>query len=188
MNSTSNHEAALLIDRLARLSRAGSSELNPAQWEALRYVARSNRFSRTPAALADYLASTRGTVSQTLIALEQKGYVERLPSARDRRSIDIMLTQAGESALTRDPLLSLASHIEAATGPQTAALVETLRGVVQSAIARNRGRAFGACQDCRYFQRNVGQSPSPHRCALLNEPLSDGDRLAICVEQDPRIV
>ena len=69
--------AASLIDRLGRLMRSGehAGDLNPAQWEALRYLARANRFSRTPAALAQYLGSTRGTVSQTLIALEDHGRI-----------------------------------------------------------------------------------------------------------------
>jgi DNA-binding MarR family transcriptional regulator len=75
-------EAAYLIDRLDRLTRSGGSiaELNPAQWEALRYLSRANRFSRTPAALAGYVGSTRGTISQTLIALEQKGLASRQSS------------------------------------------------------------------------------------------------------------
>jgi DNA-binding MarR family transcriptional regulator len=38
-------------------------------------ISRANRFSRTPAAVADYLASTRGTVSRTLASLESKGYL-----------------------------------------------------------------------------------------------------------------
>ena len=61
-------ESAHLIGRLDRLMRSGVAVegLNPAQWEALRYLARANRFSRPPAGLADYLGSTRGTVSQTL--------------------------------------------------------------------------------------------------------------------------
>ena len=52
---------------------------------------RANRFSPTPAALADYLASTRGTISQTLIALESKGHVTCEVGQRDRRSIDLAL-------------------------------------------------------------------------------------------------
>jgi DNA-binding MarR family transcriptional regulator len=65
-----------LIERMGRLLRASdhASGLNPAQAEALRYLLRANRFSRTPAALAEYLGSTRGTVSQTLLALEAKGW------------------------------------------------------------------------------------------------------------------
>ena len=183
--SQSAIEAAHLIDRLERLARSGTSELNPAQWEALRFLARANRFSRTPAALADYLASTRGTVSQTLIALEQKGYVERRPSARDGRSIDVLPTRAGQKALEQDPLLVLAREIEQSSGKHVGLLVETLRAILKAAIARNDGKAFGACHACKHFRKNSnGTAQSPHRCALLDEPLSDADSTAICAEQE----
>lgn len=184
MPSANATEAAHLIDRLERLARSGTSELNPAQWEALRFLGRANRFSRTPAALADYLASTRGTVSQTLIALEQKGYVERRPSARDGRSIDVHLTRMGERTLRRDPLIGLAREIEHAAGERIEALVEVLASALRSAIARNGGRAFGVCHTCRYFRRDATKTlPAPHHCALLDEPLSDADSQAICAEQ-----
>jgi DNA-binding MarR family transcriptional regulator len=180
-------EAAHLIDRVDRLTRSGANieGLNPAQWEALRYLARANRFSRTPAALADYLGSTRGTVSQTLIALEQKGFVGRTQSARDKRSIDLELTSQGESVLEGDPLLVLARDLAASAGRDIGSLVEILRAVLQRAVARNNGKAFGACHTCRHFQRDAGASSStPHRCGLLDEPLSDADSRAICVEQE----
>lgn len=180
-------EAAHLIDRLDRLTRSGANieGLNPAQWEALRYLARANRFSRTPAALADYLGSTRGTVSQTLIALEQKGFVERTQSARDKRSIDLELTPQGETALKGDPLLTLARDLGASAGQDISNLVDTLRAVLSRAVARNDGKAFGACHTCRHFQRNVGASSRAlHRCGLLDEPLSESDSRAICVEQE----
>lgn len=181
-------EAALLIDRLERLARLGEEvdRLNPAQWEALRYLARANRYSRTPAALADYLTSTRGTVSRTLASLEAKGYVSRQPSARDGRSVDFALTARAEKALQRDPLLALAKDIERATGGHPAALLDDLRRTLRHAMARNNGRAFGACFSCRHFRRNVRPAAqAPHHCALLNEPLSDGDSRAICIEQEP---
>lgn len=180
-------EAAHLIDRLERLTRSGDSNLNPAQWEALRFLSRANRFSRTPAALADYLASTRGTVSQTLIALEQKGYVERRPSERDGRSIDVFLTENGLIAISQDPLLALAQDIEKSAGKQITALVEMLRASLKAAIDRNDGKAFGVCHTCRHFQRDgVGAIKTPHRCTLLDEPLSQSDSLALCAEQVAR--
>lgn len=180
-------EAAHLIDRLDRLTRSGAmiEGLNPAQWEALRYLARANRFSRTPAALADYLGSTRGTVSQSLIALEQKGFVDRTQSARDKRSIDLALTRHGEAALREDPLLALARDLAAAAGTDIDDLAATLRATLKRAIARNGGKAFGICHTCRHFQRDVAASPrATHRCALLDEPLSEADSRAICVEQE----
>jgi DNA-binding MarR family transcriptional regulator len=180
-------EAAHLIDRLDRLIRSGASVdgLNPAQWEALRYLARANRFSRTPAALADYLGSTRGTVSQTLIALEQKGFVGRTQSTRDKRSIDLELTSQAEAALRGDPLIALARDLAASAGAEIDGIVTTLRAALHRAVARNDGKAFGACHTCRHFQRDVGTaSRTPHRCGLLDEPLSETDSRAICVEQE----
>lgn len=180
-------EAAHLIDRLDRLTRSGASVdgLNPAQWEALRYLARANRFSRTPAALADYLGSTRGTVSQTLIALEQKGFVSRTQSIRDKRSIELELAPHAEKALRDDPLIALARDLAATAGADIEGIATTLRAALYRAVARNGGRAFGACHTCRHFQRNIGAtSRAQHRCGLLEEPLSEADSRAICVEQE----
>jgi DNA-binding MarR family transcriptional regulator len=182
-------EAAHLIDRLERLVRASEAagDLNPAQWEALRYFARTNRFSRTPAALADYLASTRGTISRTLASLEAKGYLRRGPSFRDGRSVEFALTAKATKALSRDPLTALALDIEAACDRDAQALAESLRSTLLMAIARNGGRAFGACFSCRYFRTDVHPGRSaPHHCGLLDEPLSRADSRAICVEQEPQ--
>ncbi len=191
MISTAAIEVAHLIDRLDRLARGGEAagELNPAQWEALRFVARANRFSRTPAALAEYLGSTRGTISQTLIALEQKGHVTREPSPRDRRSVMLGLTALGSQALKHDPILALAVDLDVAAPPQLETVVEVLRAALYALITRNGGRAFGACYTCRHFEK--GGSPgrsTPHHCALLDEPLSEADSRAICVEQEPAVV
>lgn len=179
-------EAAHLIDRLDRLARSGESgaSLNPAQWEALRYVARANRFSRTPAALAEYLGSTRGTVSQTLISLEQKGQVSRQPSERDRRSIVLGLTALGRRTLESDPIGALAGDLAAAEPARLEWLVDVLRAALDGMIARNGGRPFGVCYTCRHFRGNSGNAGTPHHCSLLDEPLSDADSRLICVEQE----
>lgn len=180
-------EAAHLIERLDRLARKGDdgAGLNPAQWEALRYIARANRFSRNPAALADYLGSTRGTVSQTLIALEQKGLIERIPSTRDRRSIDLVLTRAGTATLHEDPVQQLAADIAAATGGVAEQLANSLRATLARAIVRNDGKPFGVCRTCRHFRQGV--KGKNHHCALLNAALSEADSEAICIEQEPAI-
>ena len=180
-------EAAHLIDRLDRLARRGEAgNLNPAQWEALRFVARANRFSRTPAALAEYLGSTRGTVSQTLISLEEKGYVTREPSMRDRRSVALGLTRLGERALDADPILALAASLAASGTDELELLVDRLRGALHTMISGNAGRAFGACYTCRHFRPAARDDDrAPHHCALLDEQLSDSDSRAICVEQEP---
>ncbi len=182
-------EVAQLIDRLDRLVRSGESGhgLNPAHWEALRYLARANRFSRNPSALADYLCSTRGTISQTLIALEQKGHVARTQSTRDKRSVDLELTREGRAALDDDPLDKLAADVAAARSADLATLATLLRETLSRAIQRNGGRPFGVCRTCRHFKRATSRGADYARCTLLNEPLSRDDSLAICAEQEPAI-
>lgn len=88
------YDIASLIERLVRLLRSEEfdSGLIPAQWEALRYLARCNRFSDSPAALAAYMGSTRGTVSQTVRALERKGLVEKTPRQGEGRSVTLGLS------------------------------------------------------------------------------------------------
>jgi DNA-binding MarR family transcriptional regulator len=181
-------EAALLIDRLDRIARSGEAKggLNPAQWEALRFIARANRFSRTPAGVAEYLGSTRGTVSQTLITLEEKGHITREPSARDGRSVTLALTARGRELLRSDPMLALATDLASVDPALLEAVTGTLRVALQTMLARNGRRAFGACFTCRQFREGGGPSAAmPHYCALLQEPLSETDSQAICIEQEP---
>jgi len=172
--------AAHLVERLARVLRAGDFEagLNPAQWEALRYLARANRFSRTPAALADYLNSTRGTVSQTLNALEAKGLVEKTKSERDARSSTLALTPAGRAMLANDSEARLARAIDSAG--EAARVSAALSEALSHALAARGGKAFGVCRTCRHFERDGADL----RCALLEEPLSAQETQAICAEME----
>jgi DNA-binding MarR family transcriptional regulator len=186
------NDAAHLVDRLERLARAGeqSGGLNPAQWDALRYLARANRFSRTPAALAEYLATTRGTVSRTLASLEEKGLIARLASDRDGRSVDFDTTEAGRTLLAEDPLAQVADNIAQATQNEARHFADLLQRVLRAALARNRGRAFGMCRQCRHFRADrhsdgQGALQASHHCALLDVPLSDADSGRICAEQTP---
>jgi DNA-binding MarR family transcriptional regulator len=175
--------AAHLIERLARVVRAGdhAAGLNPAQAESLRFLARANRFSRTPAALAAYLGSTRGTISQTVISLEEKGLIEREANARDGRSVVLSLTAKGSAFLAFDASHKLAFAIDQAGVGER--LAEDLEAGLRSAIAARGGRAFGACHSCRHFQRDHRSGTMPHHCLLLDEPLGKADEALICAEQ-----
>ncbi|NWG91895.1 MAG: MarR family transcriptional regulator [Parvularculaceae bacterium] len=178
--SIASFRAAHLIERLGRVVRADGFAfgLNPAQWEALRYLARANRFSRTPAALADYFNVSRGTVSQTLIALEEKGLVEKSRSARDARVVDLALTADGRRMLTNDAERALAAAID--EGGSAGEIAALLASALSRALARRGGKAFGVCKTCRHFRRE-GTSLA---CALLNTPLTAQDAEAICAEME----
>lgn len=176
--------ATELLGRLGRLMTADGhvARLRPAQWEALRYLARANRFSRSPGALAAYLRSTKGTVSQTLMALERKNLIAKRADARDRRHVFLELTGDGERILADDPLARMAAAISRLAEGARARLVTELEALIRSRLAVDGGRPFGLCRECRHFRRDDPDG-APHRCALLSEPLGAGDAGRICVEQ-----
>jgi DNA-binding MarR family transcriptional regulator len=173
------------IGRLLRSARHRNERLNPAQWEALRYLGRANRYSRTPTALTHYLGATKGTVSQTVIALERKGLVRRASDPRDRRGIRLGLTARGRANLQQDPLLELLEEIDRAL---IGRLEADLGGLLTHLQQRNRHRPFGQCAQCRFFRRGgaVGESGGPNRCGLTLEPLADFEAEQICAEQEPQ--
>src|SRR6187549_3244622 len=94
----SARETAELLLQVGRLVQAEGydGELSPAQWMALRFFARANPFSRTPSAFAEFQATTRGTATQTVKALEAGGYSVRQQSEADGRSVSLRLSNKGK--------------------------------------------------------------------------------------------
>lgn len=184
----SKNEARIstLIERIGRLGRGleQATDLHPAQWAVLRYLSQANRFSRSPKALTQYMGSTKGTVSQTIIALEKKGLLEKVGSAADARSTNIELTKMGEDILSTDPLIALERRL-ISTQESSEQLASELESLLHHLISENSGRMFGQCNTCKYFKKNQNQSKvSPHQCGLLNVPLSANDSEKICVEHE----
>lgn len=177
--------ATALIERFSRLvaSDGQAMGLKPVQWAALRYFSRANRFSRTPGALATYLNSTKGTVSQTVMVLERKGLISKRTDSHDKRSVRIAITEAGSQLLANDPLHRLREAISILPAESTRQLTTDLEQLLRARLAIDGGRAFGICGECRHFRPNDPHG-APHRCALLDEPLAASDAGKICVEQE----
>ncbi|WP_292898060.1 MULTISPECIES: MarR family winged helix-turn-helix transcriptional regulator [unclassified Nitratireductor] len=178
-------DALAMIGRLARIVThdGHAAGLKPAQWEALRYLARANRFSRTPGALTAYLGATKGTVSQTLMALERAGLIRKSADPADRRSVRLELTEAALSLLPRDETLRFEAAMETMNEEERRALRIGLSALLSARIAADGGRPFGLCRECRHF-REGERGPGKHLCGLLKEPLSDEDATHICVEHE----
>lgn len=172
----------LLLDRLSRLSRELQfvDGLNPAQWEALRFVARANRYSRTPTALAEYLGSTKGTVSQTLIALENKGLITRCKKTCDRRQVELCVTEAGEAMLARDPMRTLERAAAAMADDLAPHLVKGLSRLLHDLQNRHQVLEFGVCHDCSLFCVNGAQTRTGE-CGATGDAISTPETKKICV-------
>lgn len=178
---------AALLERIGRLigTDAHASDLQPVQWEALRYLSRANRFSRHGAALTAFLGSTKGTVSQTVKALESKGLLRNRADPKDRRRNRLSLTAKGRRLLEQDPIEAMTAAIRLLPASTLSVLDDGLARLLSARLDASGRQPFGQCRDCVHFahEHDDGQ---PHFCTLLGEPLSAADSQAICVEQRAR--
>lgn len=171
-----------LVERLANLLAAEQRRtaavqgLQPVHAQALHYLARCNRYSNTPAAVAEYLGLTKGTVSQSLRILERRGLIARRRDPTDRRVVRLRLTAKGARLAAE---LAAPAPWRDLPGDEAGPALERLLRTVQQ---RNRSRTFGVCASCRFFQ---SESETAFRCGLTGEPLSASDAVLICREHEP---
>ena len=173
--------AAELIVHLARLAQSGACEgaLTPAQWTALRFFARANRHSRTPSAFSAFHATTRGTASQTVKSLVERGLLARHRSEHDGRSIRFDVTDAGQRVLAGDPLQSLCALIGGLPEATRSQFVETLQALVGGLAGTLDAASFGTCADCTHCE---GAPAAPAYCRCMENILRAEEMGALCVD------
>ncbi len=174
------------LERLARLMRqqGHGHGLNPAQWEVLRYLHRANRLSNTPGALARYLGSTKGTVSQTLASLEAKGLVVKLVRDDDGRSVALSLSEAGSLVLQQDGLKALGADIDELRPKIRKRFDKAIEALLRAEVQRQGEPSFGTCATCRYFREATSNNAA--YCMKVDATLPADETALICVEQVDR--
>jgi DNA-binding MarR family transcriptional regulator len=190
MSARETAELLLLVGRLVQ-AEGYDGELSPAQWMALRYFARANPFSRTPSAFAEFQATTRGTASQAIRALEAGGCLVRQRSKADKRSVSLRLTNKGQKALARDPFEVLVRAVESLDAKARTEMHHTLHKVLTTVAASGAHRRFGVCQDCRYLGGEIccsstSATQSALECLLFGTPIEPEDAGLLCVHFQPK--
>lgn len=185
-SSAPGQAVAELVEQLGRCacSEAFSSGLNPAQWSALRYFQRANRFSRTVSAFARYHGTTRGTASQTIRSLVQKGFLQRQPAKHDQRSFRLDLTSRALQMLVSDPIGEFVSAAGALPAEQCSALARGLQTILAQVLEQRARRPFGVCTSCEHL-RALDQPDAggrAHHCRLQDEMLERRELGRICVD------
>jgi len=157
--------------------------LNPAQWEALRYLNKANRYSASPSAMADYLGATKGTVSQTLIALESKGLIRRDRCPNDRRAIVLALTAAGHEMLVQDPLCQIYAVTEKVPEAERQQLAGVMKSILDDLCVKHNNSQFGVCGDCCHL--GEGSCAGSGTCGVTGDALEATDIKLICIDFSP---
>ena len=182
MNS---HSIAELVFHLGRIaSGEGLVEgLTAAQWAVLRYFAQANRFSRTPSAFAAFHGTTRGTASQTIKSLETQGYLTRMRSEDDRRSVRLALTEKAWGILANDPFESLVRAADSLPPSVQGHFANALQRMLGQ-VAQERGKPpFGTCTSCQHLESDgySSEGQTPYACGLTSEPLLLEELDGVCI-------
>jgi DNA-binding MarR family transcriptional regulator len=190
MSARETAELLLLVGRLVQ-AEGYEGELSPAQWMALRFFARANSFSRTPSAFAEFQATTRGTASQSIKALEAGGYLVRQRSQADGRSVTLRLTDKGHEVVARDPFEALVRAVGSLNAQEQAAMRDALHHVLTTVAASGAHRHFGVCQDCAYlsgeaYRDSTRASRSALECLLFGLPIEPDDAGLLCAHYRPK--
>ena len=188
-DDSSERIVAELVTQLGRIAHGEGlvGGLTPVQWTVLRYFARANRFSRTVSAFAEFHGTTRGTASQTVKHLVNKGYLVRRRSERDGRSARLDLTGKGTATLADDPFEALVRAARSLSPTTRLSLTSKLERMLGH-VVQERGRChFGMCPGCAHL-RGDGSSTKgkpPYECGLVGEPLEEVEIGQLCVNFEP---
>ncbi len=184
-NTPPDRSVAELVTQLGRYAYGATpaAGLTPAQWTALRYFSRANRFSRTVSAFAEFHATTRGTASATVKSLVQGRYLKRTRSSSDGRSARLDGTSKARAILSNDPFQRLTRATDTLSTTARRAVMKGLDRMLGE-LAQDLGKPrFGVCTECRYLCGDgvCLEGRPPYECGLLNEPLAEPEIGQLCV-------
>lgn len=169
------------FERLSSLHKSQMREAAAAEGiqvvhlEILRYLSISNHYSNSGQALSEYLGQTKGSISQSLKILEDKGFIKRELCSKDKRVTRLYLTRAGRASLDRMSNY-LMPNLEASPNE-----IGAIQSLLKKWQTKNNHKGFGQCISCR-FNREL--DAAEFECGLTNEPLSAEDVRKICRDHE----
>jgi len=176
------------FERLANLIRAEERQLGadnglqPVHLYALYYLYRCNRFSDTPAALTEYLGMTKGTVSQTVQVLVNRGLIDKQADSEDKRVTHLKLSASGKKIIKNlipPPLVK--SAISELSNKDASDIEQALQKLLFAIQGAGKMKSFGECQTCRFCLKDNEK----YECGLTHQPLKLVEIRSICKEHTP---
>lgn len=173
------------IERINSLLRswqrddAQLSQVPAVQLSALRYLCICNHYSDTVMGVTDYLGLTKGTVSQSLKALEERQWIYKQPDAQDKRIVHLKPTAEGKAIAQQLMAVQVLQQAMQQLGPeQEQQLSNGLQQLLTQIQQQQQRKSFGVCHSCRFHQQQDGRP----FCGLTRQPLPDSAITLICRE------
>jgi len=186
-------QAATGLEQLAVLARAqswrapGSPALPPTQAALLRMLQAAPEGLRA-GRMAERLAISPASLSDSLRALEHKGWLRRESDPDDRRASRLHLTAEGQALARRlsAPDQGLAALMGELDDADVGALLRITQLMVRQAQQQGLATGFRTCLGCRFFQPYAsGRDDLPHVCGFTRQPFGDPQLRMDCLEQEP---
>jgi DNA-binding MarR family transcriptional regulator len=194
-DETSAEERVLVgLSRIGTVLRSQAWEgsagtgIHPTQAQVLVFLSRSRPPGLRLSELADRLAVTRSTASESVTALERKGLLERRADPEDGRAVRITLTAAGRKASAGlaewpDLLLEVVDDLDPA---EKGALLRVLLKLIRGLQLRGEITPQRMCVTCRFFQPGAHDDPErPHHCGYVDAAFGDRQLRIDCREHEP---
>jgi len=189
ISSMDKARVASLIERIGNLLRSeervsgSDSGLQTVHVQILGYLSQCNRYSNTPAAVTEFIGSTKGTTSQSINILEKKGFINKRSDEEDGRVIHLDLSDKGERFIKNEfPPHEFKAALDGLNKNDTERLSQLLTKLLIQLQRKNNSKLFGVCHTCRHFKKfGLGDI---HQCGLTLEPLSVEESFLICREHE----
>ena len=175
------------IQRIDDWNRAKASGLNPTQLAILALLEGRGERGLGVKEIAAHLGVSQPTATDSINALERKGYLEKRPGENDRRAVHIALTPAGNATLHAADIEG--NLTESAVGCLDAGeqeyllfmLVKMIRHLQEAdAIPVQR-----MCVTCRHFApfKHAGAT-QPHHCNFVDAAFGQQDLRIDCRDHE----
>jgi DNA-binding MarR family transcriptional regulator len=180
------------LERLASLQRleqwqaASPQGLNPTQFAILRLLSRRGQGLRVKT-VARELGLSQPTVTDSLLALERKGFVGRHGDPQDKRALLVQPTEDGRKALAT--VQEQMPHVEAALASlsrkEQAALLHIIIKMIRALLQDEAMPAQRMCVSCRHFRPQAAPGTAkPHYCDFVRAHFGSADLQVDCGDHD----
>ena len=153
----------------------GNEGLNPTQGQILKLLDRREHPLRL-SEIAEELAVTAATVSDSVATLAEKGLVRKGKSEIDGRALAITLLRKGRNLLNRLDVqqLSLESATSQLSQVDQISMYRSLLLIIHRLQQAGKIPIDRMCVTCRFFRANTHNNPKrPHHCGLVDVAIGD---------------
>ncbi len=164
----------------------GQRGLNPTQGQILILLSQRAVGQRLNE-IANELAVSSPTVSDSVATLIEKGYVKKSKAKDDARAVAVRLTSAGKRLVEQLDSVggTIQSVLSSLPESEQIQLYRTMLRMVRELQVTGKIPMGRMCVTCRYFRPNVHKdSKRPHHCALVDVAFGDRTLRSDCPEHE----